>query len=79
MDSIYLKTLRNDFKPLGKFFSFIRLYGVVLEEEGGCVQDRGGESSTKFESLNQLDERGWPPLPIVSLMKEYTAIMDLLN
>ena len=54
MDSIYLKTLRNDFKPLGKFFSFIRLYGVVLEE----VQDRGGESSTKFESLNQLDERG---------------------
>ena len=55
IDSTYLKTLQNDFKLLGKFFTFIRLYGVVVEggTAGWCgVKDRGGESSAKFKSLN---------------------------
>ena len=31
----------------GNLFSFIRLYGVVVEEEGVGVQDRGGDSWMK--------------------------------
>ena len=36
----------------GNFLALSDYIGVVVEEEGGGVKDRGGESSTKFKSLN---------------------------
>jgi hypothetical protein len=63
IDCIYTKTLQNDFKLFVKF-RFIRLNGVVVEEEGVGFKTEGRREQCKGKIITL-------PLLVVILMDHY--------